>query len=471
MTTPTPAPRHQGRRSIIGRGAQRLFAVLSIGVVVASAVVWAGFATVTSKIKTENVFGDLENRPDPNAGSSINFLLVGSDSREGLTKAQLRKLRVGSLATAAGRRSDTIIMVHISKDRGKASLISIPRDTYVEVPSWTDPDGTVHSGRAMKINETFGRGGPALTIRTLESMTGVRINHYIEVNFAGFANVVDALGGVPICTKKALSDPHSHLELPAGLNTLDGVTAVKYVRSRYLDATGDLGRMKRQQQFMGAMLKQATSSGVLLNPLRLVRFINASLSTVTTDPDLSRDDLVTLAMQLRNLDPERVTMLTVPLSNVYYNNNGITAAVLWDKTLSDELWRRIRDDVPLIEEVGTLTVAPSQIKVAILNGTSQTGFAANVAQEFKTAGYVVGSTGNGETTTTTKVVYDPKYKAALETMKAALPKATFTAVAGHGATFTITVGSEYTALTPVQIKTKSSPFDVQDATKSNGCTN
>lgn len=465
----TPETRKVRRPSVIGRGWQRLLAVLSVLVVGASAVVWAGFATVTSKIKTEDVFGGIENRPDRMAGSAINFLLVGSDSREGLTKEQLRKLRVGSVATAAGRRSDTIILVHISKDRGKATVISIPRDTYAEVAAWTDPDGTQHSARAMKINETFGRGGPALTISTLENMTGVRIDHYIEVNFAGFANVVDALGGVPICTKKPLQDPKSHLDLPAGLNVLDGVNAVKYVRSRYLDATGDLGRMKRQQQFMGAMLKQATSSGVILNPLRLVRFVNASLSTVTTDPDLSRDDLVTLALQLRNLDPARVTMLTVPLSDVYYNNNGVTAGVLWDPVLSTELWKRIREDQPLVQEVGTLTVAPADIKVQVLNGTGQAGFAATVASEFTKAGYQVQGTGNADATTKTTVIYDPSQKEALATMRAALPSATFVATKGHGATFTVTLANDYTKLTPVKVKSTESPFDVQDATKSNGC--
>ena len=468
MTSPqSQTPR--SRTSVIGRGPQRLLAVLSIAVVIASAVVWAGFATVTGKIKTENVFGNLENRPDRNAGSAINFLLVGSDSREGLTKEQLRKLRVGSIATAAGRRSDTLIWVHISKDRGKAALISIPRDTYATVPAYTDEDGKQHSAYATKINAAFGRGGPALTIATLESMTGVRIDHYIEVNFAGFANVVDALGGVPICTNKALKDPKSHLDLPAGRNVLDGITAVKYVRSRYLDATADLGRMKRQQQFMGAMLKQATSSGVLLNPLRLVRFINASLSTVTTDPDLKRDDLVTLALQLRSLDPSRVTMLTVPLSDLFYNNNGVTGSVLWHPKLAPELWQRIRDDKPLVEEVGTLTVAPSDIKVQILNGTDQAGFASTVASEFSKAGYVVTGTGNGENVTQTTVTYDPNQQASLETMKAALPTAKFVAVKGQGPIFTVTLAADYTKLTAVKVKTKQSPFEVQDATKSNGC--
>lgn len=466
MTTPhTPRTHSQ----IIGRGPQRLFAVLSIAVVVTSAVVWAGFATVTGKIKTQNVFEGIENRPDKNAGSAINFLLVGSDSREGLTKEQLRKLRVGSVKTAAGHRSDTMIWVHISKDRGKAALISIPRDSYVDVPEWVDEDGDVRSARAMKVNETFAFGGPALTIRTLESMTGVRIDHYIEVNFAGFANVVDALGGVPICTNKALQDPKSHLDLPAGRNVLDGVNAVKYVRSRYLDATGDLGRMKRQQQFMGAMLNQATSSGVLLNPLRLVRFVNASLSTVTTDPDLTRDDLVTLALQLRNLDPSRVTMLTVPLSDVYYNNNGVTASVLWDPKLAPELWTRIKEDRALVEEVGTLKIAPADIKVKILNGTDQAGFAATVASEFTKAGYSVTETGNGEKVERTTVTYDPSQKDALETMKAALPNARFIEKKSQGAVFTITLATDYTKLTPVKVKTKESPFEVRDANKSNGC--
>lgn len=461
-----PAPIKR-RRSLLGRGPQRLAALFSILVLLVSGAAWAGFATVTTKIKREDVFKGLQDRPDPNAGSAINILLVGSDSREGLTKAELRQLRVGSVATAAGRRSDTMILAHISRERDKATLISIPRDTYAEVPEWIDDQGKTHSASAMKINATFAYGGPTLTIRTLESMTGLRIDHYVEVNFVGFMRLVDALGGVPFCTEKPIDDPKSHLVLSAGDHIFDGITAVKYVRSRYFDPTGDLGRMNRQQKFVGAMLRKATSSGVLLNPIRLVSFINAALSTVTTDPDLNRDVLITMATQLRNLDPDRVTFLTVPLSSVYYNANGVTAAVKWDDKLSPALWEKLRTDQPVVEEVQLPEVLPSKIKVQVLNGTVTPGLALTVADALRRSTFVIAKdAANGLPTDRTTIKYDPLYENAVATLRLAFPTAAFQAIQGHGGIFTITIGSDFTEVRPVPFEKPEDPYKSQTAKKS-----
>lgn len=466
MTSPDAPHTRRRRRRVLGRGPQRFAALLSIAVLLISGGAWAGFNTVTGAIEREDVFKDLKDRPDPNAGSAINVLLVGSDSREGLTKAELRKLRVGSLETAAGRRSDTMILAHISKDRDQATLVSIPRDSYVDVPEWTDEDGKVHAASAMKINATFAYGGPSLTIRTIESMTGLRIDHYMEVNFVGFMRIVDALGGVPFCTEKAIDDPKSHLVLPAGNHVFDGVTAVKYVRSRYFDPTGDLGRMARQQKFVGAMLRKATSSGVLFNPVRLVSFINAALSTVKTDPDLNRDVLVTMATQLRNLDPARVTFVTVPLSDVYYNANGVTAAVLWNPRLSKELWNKLRNDLPLVEKVELPEVMPDKIKVQVLNGTATVGMASTASAGLKASGFLIAKDpANTQPTEKTTVVYDPRKEASVATIRLALPDATFVATEGHGPIFTITVGSDFTVVKKVTIKEPEDPFKSQTAEK------
>jgi LCP family protein required for cell wall assembly len=359
-----------------------------------------------------------------------------------------------------------MILAHISKDRDQATLISIPRDSYAEVPQWTDDNGKVHAATAMKINATFAFGGPQLTIRTIESMTGLRIDHYVEVNFVGFMRIVDALGGVPFCTEKAIDDPKSHLVLPAGDHVFDGVTAVKYVRSRYFDPTGDIGRMDRQQKFVGAMLRRATSSGVLFNPVRLVSFINAALSTVRTDPGLDRDVLITMATQLRNLDPSRVTFLTVPLSNLYYNANGVTAAVLWHPRLSKELWQKIRTDEPLIEKVELPEVLPDQIRVQVLNGTTTVGLASTASEALRASGFVIAKEPtNGQPTERTTVVYDPSRENAVATLRLALPEAQFIAVEGHGGTFTITVGTDFTKVTPVVTKKPEDPFKTKTAEK------
>jgi anionic cell wall polymer biosynthesis LytR-Cps2A-Psr (LCP) family protein len=182
-------------------------------------------------------------------------------------------------------------------------------------------------------------------------MSDLRIDHYVELNFVGFVRMVDALGGVEICTKKDINDPKSHLTLPAGTHVLDGVDSLKFVRTRVFDGLGDLGRMKRQQEFVGAMLRKATSAGVLLNPVKMVDFINSALDSVVTDEGLSQGDLLTLGKQLRNLSASNVRTLTIPLKYYNYNKNGVSAAVLWDPVLAPELFERIKNDEALIEEV------------------------------------------------------------------------------------------------------------------------
>lgn len=334
---------HQNQR-------QRIIALLSVLVVLISAVIWGGFGAATSQIKRVDVFKDRTERPKVVARTAVTYLIVGSDTREGLTRAEIKALKVGSTKVAAGKRSDTMLLVHISKSRDHATIVSIPRDTFVRVPEWIDSNGKVHPPSYSKINATFGRGDAPLLVQTLESMTDLRIDHYIEVSFVGFKEMVDALGGVEICTKRKINDPKSHLVLPAGTHRLDGITALKYVRTRYFDGMGDLGRMQRQQQFIAAMIREASSAGVLLNPVKLIKFINAALGSVTTDPGLKQDDLITLAEQLRGISTKKVRTLTVPLSNENYWAKGVTASVLWDEELAPLLWEKLRNDEEVFAE-------------------------------------------------------------------------------------------------------------------------
>ena len=308
------------------------------------------------------MFSTLDSRPDkPN--KSLIYLLVGTDTREGLTKEQQKILRVGSTATAAGSRSDTMFLVHISKSRDKATLISIPRDSLVTIPehpSTLDKTKIVPAAKG-KINAAFAFGGAPLLIETLENETGVRIDHYIEIGFAGFAGMVDALGGIEVCTKKDIDDPGSHLVLPAGVHILNGVESLKYVRTRDFDGMGDLGRMQRQQQFLGALLRKVTSTGVLLNPIKLINFFNAAIATVKTDSELNKNDLLVLVKQMKNLSPSKVRTLTIPLSDTNARVPGLGSVVVWDPVLAPELFNRLREDLPLIDEV---TPSPSATSTA-----------------------------------------------------------------------------------------------------------
>ena len=328
----------------------RFFTIASIAIVGISAISWAGLGRITAAIPRVDAFAGLENRPKKES-SAVNYLIVGSDTREGLSREEIKRLKVGGTDVAAGKRSDTMLLIHISKKRDKAAIISIPRDSYALIPEHNNSQGKLIPAAYSKINSAYNWGGAPLLIETLESMSDLRIDYYVELNFVGFVRMVDALGGVEICTKKDINDPKSHLTLPAGTHVLDGVDSLKFVRTRVFDGLGDLGRMKRQQEFAGAMLRKATSAGVLLNPVKMVDFINSALDSVVTDEGLSQGDLLTLGKQLRNLSASNVRTLTIPLQYYNYNKNGVSAAVLWDPVLAPELFERIKNDEALIEEV------------------------------------------------------------------------------------------------------------------------
>jgi LCP family protein required for cell wall assembly len=252
-----------------------------------------------------------------------------------------------------------MLIIHLSKSRDRAYIISLPRDSLVVIPEHVSSSDkkTIIPDRKGKLNSAFSYGGAPLLIETIERATSIKIDHYVEVSFAGFAGIVDALGGIEVCTKVDIDDPKSHLVLSAGVHTLNGIEALKYVRTRDFDGRGDIGRMQRQQQFMSAVLNKATSSGTLLNPFKVKNFINASLASVKLDSGLAPDDLLTLAKQMKNLSSGNVRTLTVPLSNPNGRYDGLSV-VIWDEVLGADLWTRVRDDLPLVDEV-IPTPAPS----------------------------------------------------------------------------------------------------------------
>jgi len=218
----------------------RIITGISIAVLSISAVSALAFTTVTASIEKIDAFAGLDKRPDKKS-SAVNYLIVGSDTREGLTRAEQKALRVGSVKTAAGKRSDTMLLVHISKSRDKAVLVSIPRDSYALIPEHLNSQGKTIPAAYSKLNSSFNWGGAPLLIETIEQMTDLKIDHYVEINFVGFARMVDSLGGIEVCTKKDINDSKSHLVLPAGVHNLNGIDALKYVRTREFDGLGDIG--------------------------------------------------------------------------------------------------------------------------------------------------------------------------------------------------------------------------------------
>ena len=231
-----------------------------MSIVVVALLAWAAFIVITpvhawSQVTREDTT-PTGKRPADADGHT--YLLVGSDSRAGLTAAERKALGVGG--DAAGRRTDSIILVHTPSGSGKPVLISIPRDSYLPIPG---------HGR-NKVNAAFAIGGPKLLAKTLEQATGLPIDGYVEIGFGGFAGVVDSLGGVEVCVKRDIKDNKAHIDLKKGCQTLDGKNALGYVRARYSDPKGDLGRAERQRQFLGAIMKKAATPGHRAHPVALV---------------------------------------------------------------------------------------------------------------------------------------------------------------------------------------------------------
>lgn len=343
----------------------RIITALSLSVTIIATTSWVGLGHISGRIARIDVFSGIKDRPEKTS-KALNYLLVGSDNREGLTKAQIKQLRVGGTDVAAGGRSDTMLLIHIGKARDRVYIVSLPRDSLVTIPEHVSSanKNKIVPDAKNKLNASFAFGGAPLLIRTIEGATHLKIDHYVEVSFAGFAGIVDALGGIQVCTKVDIDDPKSHLQLSAGTHTLDGVEALKYVRTRDFDGRGDIGRMQRQQQFMSAVLRKATSSGVILNPIKMVNILNASISSVKMDSGLQESDLLDLAKQMRNLSSGNVRTLTVPLSNANGFYPGLGSVVVWDPTLAEELWQRIREDMPIVDEV-TPSPSASSSKSAI----------------------------------------------------------------------------------------------------------
>lgn len=261
------------------------------------------------------------SRPADQPGTT--FLLVGSDSRAGLTKAERHALGTGN---AAGQRTDTLMLMYIPTS-GKPALISVPRDSYVAIPQ---------HGR-NKINAAFAFGGPKLLVQTVERNTGLRIDAYLEVGFGGFVNVIDAVGGIQMCLPQAIKDRDSHLNLPKGCQNLDGANALGYVRMRHADPRGDLGRVERQRAMLAAVAKKSLSAGTLLNPARYWKLSTATADSLKLGQQTTLRNMVSLALAMRKVSSGQGLTLTVPVSST----NARTAAgsaVLWNDTQAKQMF-------------------------------------------------------------------------------------------------------------------------------------
>ncbi|QQC87666.1 LCP family protein [Streptomyces alfalfae] len=249
------------------------------------------------------------DRPARQRDGSMNILLLGSDSRAG-THGQYGR-------GVSGARADTAMVLHVDKTHEKASVVSIPRDTMVERPQCAQPHGGAAPGaRQAMFNSSYQVGGPACTVKTVEKMSGVRMDHYLEVDFKGFRKLIDELGGVDITTREAIHDPNSGLSLTAGKHTLKGKQALALVRTRHGVGDGsDLGRIQLQQAFIKALIHRAETVDPLSDPAKSYSLADTATKTISADSDLaSADKLLGLAKELRGIGPGHLDMVTMPVT-------------------------------------------------------------------------------------------------------------------------------------------------------------
>ncbi|GAA2614812.1 LCP family protein [Streptomyces tubercidicus] len=308
-----PGPPHR-------RHWRRLAAVALAGFVLAGGGIgWAVYAKLNGNIQTDSATErELRKweseRPPAGPPNAENVLLIGSDSRKGGN---------GKYGHSRGQRSDTTMLLHLAADRKSATAVSIPRDLMVEVPHCLRADGTETEPRPDQFNAAFAAGGPACAIRTAEKLTGIRIDHYLIIDFVGFTKMVDAVDGVEVCLPRPVHDPEAHLTLPAGRQTLHGEDALGYVRARKSLGNGsDTQRMERQQRFLAALVKKVQSNGVLLNPTRLYPVLDAATSSLTTDTALaSLKGLYELVRSTRRIPTDRIQFMTVPRQEYHLDPN------------------------------------------------------------------------------------------------------------------------------------------------------
>lgn len=266
-----------------------------------------------------------------------NWLLVGSDSREGLDAQQQADLSTGSAQDAGGQRTDTIMVLHVPQGGGASTLVSIPRDSYLPIPGYGQD----------KVNAAFTLGGPTLLVQTVEEATGLHLDHYAEVGFGGFAGIVDAVGGVSICVDQAIDDPLAGINLQPGCQDLTGAQALGFVRTRYTFANADLTRVQNQRKFLTALLDKATSPATLLNPFRVLPLATSATGSLTVDSGDHIWNLAGLAWAVRG---DLVTT-TVPVGGFEDTDSG--NALLWDRTKASQFFGALAADEQVPPELLT----------------------------------------------------------------------------------------------------------------------
>ena len=385
--------RHWPRRKILVVGASTL-AVLLVATAGTGYVILRHF---NANLQQADIRGLLGNQPVDTHPQAENILVIGSDSRQGLSKAYGTGLVTD--------QSDTMMIIHIPADRKWAEVMSIPRDSWVDIPACEMGNGQFSAPAQFKINSAFATGnldgnntalGIACTVKTIEQDTAIYIDHFIVVNFTGFQNMVAALGGVYECNPTPINDPNSGLHLAAGTHLLTPVQALGYVRARYTLGDGsDLERIGRQQAFMSSLISRVKSE--LLDPVAIYRFLDAATRSLTIDSQLGGiTGLYNLGQSLRSIPSDKIAFFTIPNFPRSEEVPGDTANVLWSQPQDNEIFASFVDDVPAsstlfdsapptITSSGEHLVEPSASGTATSSGSPASGTATSSGSPASTA--------------------------------------------------------------------------------------
>jgi len=460
-----PPRRHSARHAVPGRhkGLKRVALAASAALVLALGLGVAAYAKLNGNISRVDVSAEIgTDRPTPSATANassgpLNILVLGSDNRSSLGTTKY--------GTVEGSRSDTTLLVHVSGDRKAVTVVSIPRDSMVKAPPNCSPTAAKSSWVTQQFNLNFNNGGAGCVIRTIEGNTGIFIDHYAVVDFNGFKGMVNALGGVDVCTPQAINDPDSGLKLTAGQHHLSGAQALGYVRVRETVGDGsDLGRIQRQQAFMSSVAREAMQSSLLLRPDRLFSFLSAATGSLTTDPQFSLGVMKDLGDSVKNVGMDRIQFVTVPVTAYAPDPNRVA----WAPS-ADQVWKALREDRQVGEkkvaaapvDLGPLTVSPSSISVEVVNASGASGLATQVQKALGVQGFTVPTITNGPTAEGAVVEYAAGHRAAATTVAAAFPGATLTQVAGLGSRIRVVLGTGSPKVVEVANRVGTTPLPAQ----------
>jgi LCP family protein required for cell wall assembly len=412
---------------------------------------YLAYRHLNSNIHQVNISRILKHQPPTTDlhPQAQNIVVIGSDTRNGQGSGYGTGLTTD--------QSDTLMIMHISANRKWADIMSIPRDSWVNIPSCEMGNGQQSAPTTFKINEAFALGnldgnrtdlGAACTIETLEQDTGIHIDHFVVINFEGFRDMVDALGGVEECNTTPIDDPNSGLVLTAGHHLLSGPQALGYVRARYTLGNGsDLERIGRQQAFMSSLVSRVKSE--LLNPVAIYNFLDAATKSVTIDTGLGGiTGLYGLARSLKSMQRSQVTFFTVPTYPRALVDSSDAANVLWTQPAASRIFQAFQNDTPvspaLFAPPAVPDLAPDAVSVEVANGTAQGGLEATVAAALQQDGFKATSTSTSlPNVIQTVIKYPPDLATAAQLLESKVPGASLQQVPGGAAALTLVLGSDY----------------------------